>query len=220
MRSFLHRYRFFFFPFLIWLSAAAILTALTDRTDLHLWFNAHHHPLSDVFFRYLTYMGDGVFGAFIVLLALIYRIRLGIIGLIGLAGASIITQLLKRQVFSSIKRPSKVFEHVADLHFVDGVELHGSFSFPSGHATAAFSIFLLLVFIFNKPLWQMVFFALAVLVAFSRVYISQHFFEDIFAGSIIGTTVTAIAFLWLQPKKWGDDGLIQWIENRVRSESA
>ena len=30
-------------------------------------------------------------------------------------------QLLKRQVFSDFKRPSKVFENIADLQFVPGV---------------------------------------------------------------------------------------------------
>lgn len=219
MSPFLQRYRYFFFPFLVWISTAALVTAFTERNTLHLWFNAHHHAWADVFFRYLTYMGDGVFGAFIVLLAMVYRIRYGVVGLIGLAGSGMLTQLLKRQVFFEIKRPSKVFEQIADLHFVEGVELHGNFSFPSGHATAAFSIFLLLAFIFRKPAWQLVCFSLALLVAFSRVYISQHFFEDIFAGSIIGTTVTSIAFFWLYPKTWGSKGLIEWIENRFRGES-
>jgi membrane-associated phospholipid phosphatase len=219
MTSFLQRYRFFFFPFFIWISSAALIAALTERNELHLWFNAHHQAWADVFFRYLTYMGDGVFGAFIVLLAMAYRIRYGVIGLIGLAGSGMITQLLKRQVFNEIQRPSKVFEQIADLHFVEGVQLHGNFSFPSGHATAAFSIFLLLAFIFRRPIWQLVCFVLALLVAFSRVYISQHFFEDIFAGSIIGTTITVIAFLWLHDKQWGQEGLIQWLEKRIRGES-
>lgn len=220
MGTFTHRYRFFLFPFFIWISLASITISITERTSLHLWFNARNHVFTDFFFRYLTYMGDGVFAAFMVLLALIYKVRFGVAGLLGLIVSSIITQLLKRQVFNHIHRPAKVFEEVAvDLHFVDGVELHHNFSFPSGHATAAFSVFFLLAILFKRPAWQLMCFVLAMLIAFSRVYISQHFFEDIFAGSIIGTMATALAFVWLENKTWGDIGLLNWVEKQLKSEA-
>jgi membrane-associated phospholipid phosphatase len=221
MGPFTRRYRFFLIPFFVWLSLAGILVSLTERNALHLWLNGFHHASADFFFRYLTYMGDGVFAAFMVLLAFFYKIRFGIAGLIGLISSSIVTQLLKRQVFNYMYRPAKVFEGMsADLHFVEGVDLHHHFSFPSGHATAAFSVFLLLAVIFNRPIWQFVCFVLAILIAFSRVYISQHFFEDILAGSIIGTLFMTLAFVWLEDKKWGSLGLLNWIEKRLRSEAS
>ena len=40
-------------------------------------------------------------------------------------------------------------------------------------------------------------FCLALLVAFSRVYLSQHFLNDIYAGSLLGTASALLAWLIL-----------------------
>src|SRR6056300_1252000 len=95
----LRDYPYFFIAFGAWVVFGSSLIIITEKEGLHIWFNGHHHPLADTFFKYTTHLGDGIFGAFIVLLALIYKVRFGIIGLIGLAGSGIITQLLKRNVF-------------------------------------------------------------------------------------------------------------------------
>jgi membrane-associated phospholipid phosphatase len=44
----------------------------------------------------------------------------------------------------------------------------------------------------------------AILFSFTRVYLSQHFFQDILAGSIIGTFVAQYAFQYINPyfEKW------------------
>ena len=35
---------------------------------------------------------------------------------------------------------------------------------------------------------------MAILVGYSRIYLSQHFFEDVYAGSIIGVVITIIVY--------------------------
>ena len=162
-----------------------------------------------MFFKYGTHLGDGIFAAIIVALGFIYRIRFGVIGLLGLLSSSIITQFLKRQVFDDQLRPSKVFEQMADLHFIDGVNLHSNFSFPSGHSTAAFSTFFFLALIARKPILQVMLFSVGLLVAFSRVYISQHFFEDIYVGGIIGASFTFLASVLLIDMSWGEKGFVE-----------
>ncbi|MEX2597974.1 MAG: phosphatase PAP2 family protein [Salibacteraceae bacterium] len=216
IRSAIVKMKYFLSLMMAWLISGGILIYATSKDALHLWFNSHHHPFADLFFKYVTHLGDGVFGAFIVLLGFIYKLKYGVIGLIGLAGSSLITQVLKRQVFNHEHRPSKYFEEMAQLHLVDGVQLHSNFSFPSGHATAAFSIFFLLAIIAKKPALQSLFFILVVLVAFSRVYISQHFFEDIYMGSIIGTSVCFLAFAFLKEKSWGEQGATEWLVSKIK----
>ena len=209
MISTLRSFRHFLLPFTLWIVAGSVVIFMTDKEALHVGVNQFHHPIFDVFFKYTTYLGDGIFGAFIVLLGFVYRIRYGVIGLIGLAGSGLLTQLLKRQVFGDHFRPSAVLKHLSELHYVDGVELHAHFSFPSGHSTAAFAIFLLLAFIARDHRLQMLCFFIGLTVAFSRVYISQHFFEDIFVGSIIGTAITLLAIHFLQHRAWGEKGLVE-----------
>jgi len=65
-----------------------------------------------------------------------------------------------------------------------------SHSFPSGHAAASFAAAWLLSQIFagGKPF----FYALASLVAFSRIYLGVHYFTDILAGAASGTVLAAV----------------------------
>ncbi len=200
---------------LVWLAVGAVVMLLTEQRDLHLWFNAQNHPIADEFFKYATYMAEGVFAGAIVLMMFIYKIRYGVAATVSFAGAGLLAQLFKRGLFSDIKRPSKVFENIADLHFVQGVKLHSNFSFPSGHATEAFSIFFFLGFVSGNRGVQVFCFLCAMLVAFSRVYLSQHFFEDIYAGSILGTLYTTIIIALFHKRSWGNQGLLSAFDRKV-----
>lgn len=61
------------------------------------------------------------------------------------------------------------------------------YGFPSAHSTAAFSALPL----FDKILanWSWAWIILAILIAFSRVYLGVHYLSDVIAGSIIGYAV-------------------------------
>jgi membrane-associated phospholipid phosphatase len=118
-----------------------------------------------------------------------------------------------------------VFEHYDHLvlPLVQGVDMHHSNSFPSGHASTFF-MFCTCVAIYlayrysrkNRPRnlrTQILVYAvllllvvLAALGAYSRVYLSQHFLSDVCVGSIIGF-ITPFLMLYLfrdrilKPKK-------------------
>ncbi|TRW50082.1 phosphatase PAP2 family protein [Aliidiomarina halalkaliphila] len=64
------------------------------------------------------------------------------------------------------------------------------FSFPSGHATAAF-LFAALV-IASFPVWAPLFYGWAALVAISRVALGVHYPSDVIAGAILGTAIAAL----------------------------
>jgi membrane-associated phospholipid phosphatase len=69
-------------------------------------------------------------------------------------------------------------------------------SFPSGHTCAAFSLFTFLSLLASaryQPL-GLLFFILAALVGYTRMYLAAHFFADVYAGSILGTIGTIL--LW------------------------
>jgi undecaprenyl-diphosphatase len=70
-----------------------------------------------------------------------------------------------------------------------------SYSYPSGHSMAAFTIYVLLALILSKfypkmtTIWYFVAAALILLVGFSRMYLGVHYFSDVIGGFIAGGIV-------------------------------
>ena len=119
-----------------------------------------------------------------------------------------IAQAFKHLVFNSATRPKRYFEDagIDGLFFIEGVEVHSFNSMPSGHTATAFCIFCLLALLVTKKWWGFGFALLAILAGFSRVYLNQHFLEDIFVGAFIGL-FTATLVYWTLNKK-GEIGIL------------
>ena len=74
------------------------------------------------------------------------------------------------------------------------VDLPATYSFPSGHATVSFACATVLAL--AVPRLRLPLFALATLIAFSRVYVGVHYPFDVLAGAALGVG-TAIALRML-----------------------
>lgn len=143
----------------------------------------------DLFFKYITHLGDGLFAIALVIIVLFINVKQSIYLLLSYSFASIATTILKNLVFIDNWRPGFVFQWFVrqPIKLVDDVVLNmGNNSLPSGHATTAFAIFFSLVFMSKNQFLKCLFFILAILAAFSRTYLSQHWLVDIYFGSIIG----------------------------------
>lgn len=62
-----------------------------------------------------------------------------------------------------------------------------SFSFPSGHTTIAFAAAYIMAREHRK--WAKFYYILAILIAFSRMYLGKHFPSDIIGGIFIGSLI-------------------------------
>lgn len=169
---------------------------------MHLAMNRYHSPGLDFAFTYITELANGwvpvVFA--LVLLRKSWRAFL----MMGLATAisGMLAQMLKQLAFPTVVRPSMLFQSMPGLPIVPGLELHHYMSFPSGHATAAFAMCMALAIVFARPWVAALLAVVASILAYSRVYLSQHFTEDILAGAMVGSLVGIGVYLLLYRGKW------------------
>jgi membrane-associated phospholipid phosphatase len=177
---------------------------LYSKPEIHLWINQYNSGFFDWFFKHITFLGDGLFIILPAIVLLFFSLRHFVYLLTSYFSTGLFTQLLKRIFFEDVVRPARYFQDIASLHLVDGVKMLGGRSFPSGHSTSAFALFLCLALLSTNRYVKLACFILACLVAFSRVYLSQHFLIDIYFGSIIGS-IGAIAFyqvFYYDDRKW------------------
>lgn len=147
--------------------------------------NGNHTPLLDVFFKGITTLGNGIIFALIVIAALFTRFEYGILAALIALVNGILVSIFKRALFYGLDRPVK-YLHDHTLHFVSGVDVHNINTFPSGHTATAFSAALLITQIIRGTWGRVTALLLALLVAYSRIYLLQHFLIDIAAGATIG----------------------------------
>jgi len=202
MRKLLQENRVFALSYLTVLIIVFSLKLFFSKEEIFLFVNSHHSPLADFIFPYITYLGDGITIIVISILLLWVRFQLAIQSVIIYIVSSEITQILKRFVFEDYARPGKYFEGIAELHFVEGIEIHKMMSFPSGHTTSVFAFITFLVLISKNKSYSILFLALACIAAYSRIYLAQHFLEDTIAGSLIGVFSAIVITLILENSKW------------------
>ncbi|MBA3532205.1 MAG: phosphatase PAP2 family protein [Ardenticatenales bacterium] len=159
--------------------------------------NSPHHPLSNAFFEHLSFWFNGGW-AWILGTLLFWPIRrkestriLKAITLPVWAAALGVEGPIKK--YFRRKRP-----------FIDVVRAvvvgkkPGNWSFPSGHAAAAFGGARMMARCL--PRWQPLWYSLAALVSFSRVYLGAHYPGDVLSGSLVGVAL-AEGMRWLM-ERW------------------
>jgi membrane-associated phospholipid phosphatase len=203
-------------PFLVvWLafvSSGAIGLLLFDPLELHRLANTFHATWTDVVMACLTHLADGLVPTVLTLVVwwskdLRSALQLGL----SCGISAIITQVLKRFVFAGEHRPAMFREQLAGMPWVEGVELHHHFSFPSGHSTAAWAMCLALAVMIGRSSWSLALALLASILAFSRVYLSQHFTQDVIAGAVIGVLTGLVVHQGLYRSSFSTRG---WLYRR------
>ena len=203
------KYNAFYLPYLLFVIILVILIGCNEKANLHLWITSFNSPAADVFFRYYTFVGDWIPYAVVGGL-LFYRYRMALFVLVSQLATGLISIIIK-QTWNE-PRPILYFkENFPDiqLHQIFGEHMHSSHSFPSGHTITAFAFFLALAFFTKRPAIHFLYFLLAVLVGYSRVYLSQHFAIDVLAGSFVGVSVTILCKYYFDKNtmKWADGSL-------------
>ena len=185
------------------------------KGDLHLLLCDRHTPARDIFYRYYTKVAEWFPYVVCVCLLLFSRIGDGVQATAALSISGLVAQGLKYAVDTD--RPYRWFaDNMPDvtLPLVEGVRMSRFYSFPSGHTTSFFALaFVLCILATSSPkiskipslLVQILLFIAATLGAYSRIYLSQHFPEDIVGGIFVGILITIacyVVFIRFEDQKW------------------
>lgn len=194
----------FFGPYIFVLIAALWYLAQTDKGQPEIWLDTNSRPWLDSVMVHYTNLGDGITLTILcIVLAFISR-KIAFATTAGLLLGSAITQLIKHTVAADTLRPTRLLQDIHTFRDIEFLDRHLFNSMPSGHTTAVFCVFTALSLYSYKKTYGFVFFVLAVSVAFSRMYLSQHFLSDVTTGSIIGTLSAWFCYLLFEEKMTGD----------------
>ena len=157
-----------------------------DALDAELFLAVNHLPHNrwlNGFFRFFTIIFTGGLGWYLIMaLSILFNPRKG--------ARAVRHAVLPLSVASSlVEYPVKAFFHrsrpfIAYIQAIVIGKKPGSWSFPSGHSASAFAGAWLLSREFpgQRPL----FFVLAALVGFSRIYLGDHYPGDVLSGALSG----------------------------------
>ena len=178
--------------FLAWVLLGGILLLTYGNLPLFKWVHTRHFHLGDLFFRFYTVIGTAIIIIPVLLALFWYRYRNRYFLLLVICtqvGSLLINQIMKFTFAHS--RPVILHGNEAWFHYIDGEVLHRARSFPSGHTAGAFAFAFLLALLSRRQatLKSILLFLGALLVGYSRMYLGQHFFIDIYVGSIEGVLV-------------------------------
>lgn len=185
--------KYFLLPFALWVVVGGVALAVSDKETLFRTFNTNHTSLLDSIMQGITSLGEGWFIAIVLLLLFGYSSLRNWWYFITAAAATILptifTQILKS--YFGAARPLKYFNEAAWIHTLPEWPRLMERSFPSGHSCGAFSLYCLLsMLLAPRYKWLgAICFIFAISTAYSRMYLAAHFFEDVYAGSIIGVCI-------------------------------
>jgi membrane-associated phospholipid phosphatase len=193
--------RLFLIPYLIILIACLVIKTLYSREEIYFFVNSHYSAWGDVVFPLFTDLGDGWAGIILALLMALFSYRKSFLFITAYGFTALVGQLLKA-IFDK-PRPYLYFQNQhAQMHLVEGIKMLTNHSFPSGHTITAFSGGVALTYLFKSKYMALPMLLLALCIGYSRMYLSQHFFEDVTAGSAVGVFVTLFWLRWLDGMKF------------------
>lgn len=200
LQTFYQNTRWFLILFFLLMIAGSLFLIISRRGELVLFINAFSNSVLDRFFLRITDLGLGGFVAICGGVLLLFNYRWSLLVLVSLAWVGIFTNIFKRLLFTGKTRPLHYFYYDDFPRFIHDVPLTYYHSFPSGHSMTIFAFCSMLAYLFGGKITAVLLFVLAVLVQVSRIYLLQHFEEDVLAGAFLGVTSTFITVMLLDGK--------------------
>jgi len=197
---------FVIFVILFFLGIAVVLN--TEKATFLKLLDRHRTIELNSIFQFITKFGEYYIFVFFFFIYLYQNFRISF-SILVLGVVMPITSYFLKGFFKHPRPLTYFYKHFNNFP-VEGIEnFHyhtGHNSFPSGHTMAAFALFSLLALSTKKKYLQVIYILIPTLVAISRIYLVQHFLEDVLFGAVIGlflgVIVYSFVFIALKNKKF------------------
>ena len=157
---------------------------LINKGDEIIYINQKRNYFLDIFFQCITFLGESYTFIFAIIYCFFFHKKKFVLYFAAGAIHFAIVQIMKRIIFINEARPTEYLKE--KLYLIDGYEHHSWESFPSGHTASAFAFLIIFMYVEKKRQWWVPLSCIALLVGFSRMYLLQHFYKDVYAGMWIG----------------------------------
>jgi membrane-associated phospholipid phosphatase len=186
---------------MVLLCACLIIKLLFTREQIYFAVNTRYSDWADFIAPYITDLGNGWTTVCLAAVLCLFNYRKAFVLASVYALTSLSAQVVK-YIFDA-PRPKLYFkDQLMQIHFVKGIDQLSLHSFPSGHTVTAFSTAIMITYWCKNQLWGFPLLLIAMMVGYSRMYLSQHFFEDVTAGSSIGVIITVFWIYWAEHREF------------------
>ena len=190
MTEILKKNKLYFTIYAFILLSMLVVAILTDKGSGVIMFDTYRQRPLDIFFMAATKIGE--YYTYLVFIFFFLFIRKSYRSALSIAVMGTLLPLISYMLKMYFKHPrpltyfSKYIDY-KDFHGIENLHYHtGHNSFPSGHTFAAFALFTFLALRSKNKAYGILYLSIALLVGISRIYLSQHFIEDVAFGSILG----------------------------------
>jgi membrane-associated phospholipid phosphatase len=181
--------------FIFYEVAGWLFVSTFERLDQLLLINGSHSDFADIAFQALTSIAEVVLPILFLIYLFRFKKEYALPYVYSYALSTGLIQLLKHFVFTYSLRPLAYFASSGvKWHIIPGLLISEYNSMPSGHTGAAFFMFFWVAVLLRRWHWGLIAGFLAVGVAYSRVYLFQHFPIDTLVGAFIGVGASALFY--------------------------
>ncbi len=153
------------------------------KNEFFLLLNTNLGIFADYFFGIFTNAGDALIWIGVAaIILLMKRKELFKLIICAFVCTTFFTQICKYLIVPEEPRPWSAIQNHSLIHQVFFIKPWLISSFPSGHTATAFTIYLLFCLILKNNIWLFTGLLYAVAVAYSRIYLAQHFPFDVAGG--------------------------------------
>ena len=199
IKDVLQRIKPFFIFYLILLCCCLVIKLVFTKDEIYFAVNSRHTDFLDTIELYITDLGNGWTIVVLAALLTLYNYRIAFLMVTTFVVTSLAVQIVK--FFFDAPRPKLYFkDELSKLYFVKGVDILSHDSFPSGHTLTAFATGVLVTYLVKNKSWGILLVLYGAMVGFSRMYLSEHFFEDVIGGSVLGVFLAIFWISWIDSK--------------------